>query len=295
MNSIRRFTLLLGAVCGLLLISGCSVIQLITIDAIRYEVSQSGDFIGARVTFRATFNSSTAQSYQWDFGDGNQGQGEVVIHTYGSEGTYHVTLEIERSDGSKSLFSQTIEIILKTSATGTILDTFVNSLGPISLPSTCPDNNGVILFFTISSQIPNLAIAFASTENASGSGTQTVAIDNGRLTISTTASCSNTSSNTSGIYTMSSGSLAQIDLSAFSEIRIPVISVTGGPITGCRIRVSEFLGTLGLLSDPFDLTPGVINVDITGGVNMNAMESISLIDCDFQSASSVVMEAWRIE
>lgn len=291
----RRLSLVMGVVCGLFFVSSCAVIQLITIDAIRYEVSQSGDFIGARVTFRATFNSSTATSYLWDFGDGNQGQGEVVIHTYRSEGTYQVTLEVAHSDGNRSIFTQTIEIVLKTSATGVVLDDFAPFPQLISLPGPCPDNSGSIVFFDINSEVPNLAIAFGAAVNATGSGTQTFAIHNGRLTISTSANCNNSSSNIAGIYTISSGGLVQIDLSAFSVLRIPVLSVTGGPVTGCRIRVSEILGTLGVLSDPFDLTPGIINVDITGGVNMNAMDSISLIDCNFQSASSVVMEAWRVE
>ena len=294
-SKLRQVVLILSVPVLLVLVASCAVIQIFTIDAIRYEVSQSGDFIGARVTFRATFNASTATSYQWDFGDGNQGQGEVVVHTYQSEGTYQVTLEIEHSEGKSSILTQTIEIILKTSASGAILDTFVNSLGPISLSLPCPDTPGGIIFFEISSEIPNLLAAFASTENAAGSGTQTIAIDNGRLTISTTSNCANTSSSAAGIYTMSSFGSFDVDLSSFSVIRIPVLSVTGGPITGCRIRISRFFGTLGLLSDPFDLTPGVINVDITGGVNMSTMDSISLIDCNFQSASSVVMEAWRIE
>ena len=45
--------------------------------------------------------------FEWDFGDGNSGNGEAVVHTYDSDGTYEVTLNV--TDGTESdEISQTI-------------------------------------------------------------------------------------------------------------------------------------------------------------------------------------------
>jgi large repetitive protein len=58
--------------------------------------------MGEAVHFDASASSAAAQdettrivSYQWDFGDGNHGEGAQVSHVYAQEGRYFVTLTLE--------------------------------------------------------------------------------------------------------------------------------------------------------------------------------------------------------
>ncbi len=52
---------------------------------------------GGEYTFKSTING--ADSYTWDFGDGNTGTGKTVSHTYTASGDYTITLEAENSCG----------------------------------------------------------------------------------------------------------------------------------------------------------------------------------------------------
>jgi C1A family cysteine protease len=52
-------------------------------------------------------------SYEWDFGDGNNGSGETTTHTYNSKGIYPVTLTVMDSDGN--IKNDTIWAFIETS------------------------------------------------------------------------------------------------------------------------------------------------------------------------------------
>lgn len=58
-------------------------------------------------------------SYAWDFGDGTGGTGPRPSHTYGSFGTYQVTLEVTDNGGFLSKTSQTIVLAAPPTSTGT--------------------------------------------------------------------------------------------------------------------------------------------------------------------------------
>ena len=48
--------------------------------------------------------------YQWDFGDGQTGSGEEVIHEYAASGTYTVTLEVTDNSGQKASTSVSVTV-----------------------------------------------------------------------------------------------------------------------------------------------------------------------------------------
>ena len=52
---------------------------------------------GGEYTFKSKING--ANTYTWDFGDGNNGTGKTISHTYTESGTYTITLEAENSCG----------------------------------------------------------------------------------------------------------------------------------------------------------------------------------------------------
>ena len=56
-----------------------------------------------------TNNSANANSYSWNFGDGNTSTDANPTHTYGATGNYTITLRAENDCGF-SLFTQTVEI-----------------------------------------------------------------------------------------------------------------------------------------------------------------------------------------
>ena len=48
--------------------------------------------------------------YEWDFGDGNRAEGEVVTHAYGEAGEYTVTLRVMDNDGLQNSISKVVEV-----------------------------------------------------------------------------------------------------------------------------------------------------------------------------------------
>ena len=58
----------------------------------------------------STDSDGTIESYSWTFGDGNSASGEVVNHTYGSDGSYTVTLTVTDNDGDSDSASQQVTV-----------------------------------------------------------------------------------------------------------------------------------------------------------------------------------------
>ena len=57
--------------------------------------------VGQTVIFNASKSVDYGEivSYEWDFGDGINGTGEVIPHSYGKEGTYEVRLNATNNEG----------------------------------------------------------------------------------------------------------------------------------------------------------------------------------------------------
>lgn len=58
----------------------------------------------------STDGDTAIVSYDWDFGDDNSGGGETVNHTYGSDGTYTVTLTVTAEDGESDTTSESLTV-----------------------------------------------------------------------------------------------------------------------------------------------------------------------------------------
>jgi hypothetical protein len=74
---------------------------------------------GEQVTFDGSQSrpgTSPIASYDWDFGDGNRGRGEVVRTVYRSPGKYTVTLTITDQDGLTDTAPAQIEILSAATA-----------------------------------------------------------------------------------------------------------------------------------------------------------------------------------
>ena len=92
----------------------------------------------AQITYEA--NVPDADTYMWDFGDGNTGEGETVSHTYTENGLFEVTLVASNKCGSITRKDE-INIFITTSTEDFTEENFTISPNPsdgnveISFPS----------------------------------------------------------------------------------------------------------------------------------------------------------------
>ncbi len=75
------------------------------IASFQYEISEDNYLTVIFMNF-----SQNAETYNWDFGDGNTSTEENPIHTYDGPGEYEVVLTATNSDGVSRSFSEIIEI-----------------------------------------------------------------------------------------------------------------------------------------------------------------------------------------
>ena len=73
-------------------------------------------------------------AYEWEFGDGATGTGEIVNHSYSSPGNYTVNLTVTDDDGAKNSTSKIVNVMEKV-----IFDT-----GEGTYPSIFGTHNGTI-------------------------------------------------------------------------------------------------------------------------------------------------------
>ena len=67
----------------------------------------------ARVNFdgSTSYGTNEIQAYAWDFGDGSQGDGATLQHTYAAPGTYTATLTVTDSQGNEDRTSRAIYVL----------------------------------------------------------------------------------------------------------------------------------------------------------------------------------------
>jgi parallel beta-helix repeat protein len=72
-----------------------------------YSINMVSVIFNASSSYDLDGNITT---WSWDFGDGNYGAGEIVIHNYLSSGTYKVTLTVIDDDGGKDSIMKEITV-----------------------------------------------------------------------------------------------------------------------------------------------------------------------------------------
>lgn len=73
-----------------------------TVPRAQFTPTTTGPTTGENVTFDASESydpDGTIVSYEWDFGDGAIGAGMVTAHSYDTEGSYTITLQVTDDDG----------------------------------------------------------------------------------------------------------------------------------------------------------------------------------------------------
>lgn len=79
-----------------------------------FTYSPSDPAAGETVTFDASgsydSNALPITSYEWSFGDGNNGTGIVVTHTYASVGVYNVALTVTNTQGGYGFISKNLTV-----------------------------------------------------------------------------------------------------------------------------------------------------------------------------------------
>jgi PKD repeat protein len=103
-----------------------------------FTCSPPNPVVNETVTFNASESydpNGVVTTYQFEFGDGTKGTGEVVTHAYSSVGTYTVNLSLTDNEGATNRTSKTIKVFANIS----YFDT-----EPGAYPSISGTHNGTI-------------------------------------------------------------------------------------------------------------------------------------------------------
>lgn len=84
--------------------------------------------VGEAVEFDASDSSGDIESYEWDFGDGNSGDGEFVENTYDVAGEYPVSLTVTDEQGRTDTETRDVEVSLDPDQCGVDRDSIGFSL-----------------------------------------------------------------------------------------------------------------------------------------------------------------------
>ncbi len=214
---------------------------------------------GDSVTFDGSNSTSGSSSdlissYDWDFGDGTTGTGDITSHTFtGNSGdTFNVTLTVYDEDSSDS---ETVQIIINGAPT-----VVINS--PLDNSNYCYDASGYVSFDGTANDPEDGALSgewFYKLQGVSGDGTSFGNGDNVNLDMSLL-----TSGNS---YTISLIGVDSLGARGVSNVNINLID--------CPLKVNEFTvdpqtdwdssGTVGSSDEWFEIyNPMSYDIDLTG-------------------------------
>jgi PKD repeat protein len=151
--------------------NSASITDTVTVSASKppvavFEVSPITIYDGDTVFFNASQSTDpdgndTIQSYVWDYGDGNSGNGQTSTHVYQTPNRYKVILEITDEDGNTSTTSKEINVLDGAPSAN------------ITYSPTAPNASQTVTFSATGSTDPNGYIVswqWDFGDNATGSG-----------------------------------------------------------------------------------------------------------------------------
>jgi PKD repeat protein len=100
-----------------------------------FACSPPNPVVNETVTFNASESydpNGVITTYQFEFGDGTNGTGEVVTHTYSSVGTYTVNLTLTDNEGATNRTSQLIKVFSNISYFDTEAGTYPSISGTLN-------------------------------------------------------------------------------------------------------------------------------------------------------------------
>ena len=92
---------------------GCSdqITQTVTVNALpTSNFTATNVCQGNPTQFTSTASGGQINTYQWNFGDGQTGNGQTVSHSYAQPGTYNVTHTVQTAGGCTDQVTQTVDV-----------------------------------------------------------------------------------------------------------------------------------------------------------------------------------------
>lgn len=118
MTTTRLSRWLLAGLASLTLL-GCIPIPVITVSPSPVVAGKEVSFDASETMISNVPEDNVAVSYDWDFGDGNSGDGKTVTHTYEKAGTYKVTLTVVDSAGREGRATEEVDVKVADSTSST--------------------------------------------------------------------------------------------------------------------------------------------------------------------------------
>lgn len=109
---------LLAGLASLTLVA-CIPIPVISVSPSPVIASEEVSFDASETMISNVPEDNVAVSYDWDFGDGNSGDGKTVTHTYEKAGTYKVTLTVVDSAGREGRATEEVDVKVADSTSST--------------------------------------------------------------------------------------------------------------------------------------------------------------------------------
>ena len=110
--------------------TGSVTLTINDLPVVDFSFTPTNVFTGHPANFTATHTRGTGPfSFRWDFGDGSQGTGNPVSHTYTTDGTFTVTVTISDAFGSTGAQSHSVTVTLSFGVTITSISPSPSEVG----------------------------------------------------------------------------------------------------------------------------------------------------------------------
>ena len=168
-------------------------------------------------------------SWSWDFGDGTQGTGATVQHTYSASGTYTVTLRV--TDNQGAIGTRSASVVVATASSSIAADSFsrtvANGFGTADVggPWTA---TGTASRFSVANGVGTMSAAPGSSVRADLLGVQLTSAD-----VSSTVAV-NAAPTGSGTYV----ALIGRRVTSTTDYRLKVRLQAGGAVTAQLVRIA---------------------------------------------------------